>query len=107
LQTVLEQLDAVRMVLRQHRVVAAEPLDEAAVTGCGRLGDDDPIEGTLFRAAAGEANLQGHVLSTPGELRRNRLLFEPSLRAAGEATQGRPLRTARLLWVASSLCSSQ
>src|SRR3546814_127208 len=65
LHPLLEQLDAVGMVGRQHRVVAAEPLDEAAVARRGRLGDDDPIKRALLRAAAGEANLQGHVLSTP------------------------------------------
>ena len=45
-------------VLGQHRVVAADLLDELAVTGRVRVGDDDVVVGALLGAAAGQTNLQ-------------------------------------------------
>ena len=54
------QLDAVGMLARQHRVVGAELLDEAAVARAAAVGDHDVVVGTLLRAGAGEADLEAH-----------------------------------------------
>src|SRR5690606_23721472 len=65
-QPVLGALDvqhqALGMVLRHHRVVVADVLDEAAVARAARVGDDDAVVGALLGAAAGQADLQGHGL---------------------------------------------
>src|SRR5450830_189231 len=45
-------------VLGQHRVVAADLLDELAVARRVRVGDDDVVVGALLGAAAGQTNLQ-------------------------------------------------
>ena len=44
------------VVLRQQRIEMAEALDEAAVTGKARIGDDDVIDRTLLGACASETN---------------------------------------------------
>src|SRR6186713_303704 len=44
------------IVLRQQRVEMAETLDEAAVAGKARVGDDDMIDRTLLGACASEAD---------------------------------------------------
>ena len=50
------QDDPVRMVFRQHRVVGADTLDEAAVAGHPRIGHDNAVEGALFRPAPGQSD---------------------------------------------------
>src|SRR5215216_106959 len=44
------------IVLRQQRVEMTETLDEAAVAGKARVGDDDVIDRTLLGACASEAD---------------------------------------------------
>src|SRR6266581_5868311 len=44
------------VVLRQQRIEMAETLDEAAVAGKARIGDDDVIDRTLLGACACEAD---------------------------------------------------
>ena len=58
--------DALLVVFRQQRIVGADLLDEAAVAGIARVGNDDAVVRTLFRAATGEPDFQGHVLSLSG-----------------------------------------
>jgi hypothetical protein len=53
-------LDAVFAVLGQKRVVGAQLLEEAAVAGHAAVGGDDAVEGTLFRAAAGQSDFHCH-----------------------------------------------
>jgi hypothetical protein len=52
------QADALGVVGRQHRVVAAELFDEAAVARAAAVGDDDVVVGPLLRAGAGKPDLQ-------------------------------------------------
>src|SRR5262249_34711520 len=54
------EFDAIGTVFWQQRIVVADALDEATITGCGGLGHDDAIEGPLFRAAARQTNFQRH-----------------------------------------------
>src|SRR5215218_6438430 len=42
------------IILRQQRIEMAETLDEAAVTGKARIGDDDVVDRTLLGACARE-----------------------------------------------------
>src|SRR5262245_60447034 len=44
------------VVLRQQRIEMAETLDEAAVAGKTRIGDDDVVDRTLLGASASEAD---------------------------------------------------
>jgi hypothetical protein len=50
------ELEARLVVLRQQRIEMTETLDEAAVTGKARVGDDDVIDRTLLGACASEAD---------------------------------------------------
>src|SRR3954454_17681876 len=50
------ELEARLVVLGQQRIEMAETLDEAAVAGKARVGDDDVIDRTLLGACAGEAD---------------------------------------------------
>src|SRR5690606_34236573 len=56
----LDLQDGARLgaVFRQHRVVAADALDELAVARAVRVSDDDVVVGALLNAAAGQTNLQ-------------------------------------------------
>ena len=51
-----------RVVLRQHRVVGAQHLDEAAVARAARIGDDDAVERALLGAAARQTNSHAHAV---------------------------------------------
>src|SRR5579872_3429096 len=53
--------EAARVVLRLQGVERADLFDEAAVARRAGVGDDDAIEGALLRAAAGEADFEGHA----------------------------------------------
>src|SRR5262245_27861994 len=50
------ELQARLIFLRQQRIEVAETLDEAAVAGKARVGDDDVIDRTLLGACASEAD---------------------------------------------------
>src|ERR1044071_4380594 len=50
------ELQPCLILLRQQRVEMAETLDEAAVAGKARVGDDDMIDRTLLGACASEAD---------------------------------------------------
>src|ERR1700710_1612919 len=50
------ELEPRLIVLRQQRIEMAETLDEAAVAGEARVGDDDVIDRTLLGACASEAD---------------------------------------------------
>ena len=50
------ELDALGIVLGEQRIVAADAFDEAAIARAARIGDNDFVIGTLFRAAASETN---------------------------------------------------
>ena len=54
------QADAVLVFGRQHRVVAAQLLDEAAVARAAAVGDHDVVVRALLGAGAGQADLQAH-----------------------------------------------
>jgi len=53
-------LDAVRIILGEQRVVRTDLLDEGAVARRPRIGDDDAIIGALLGAAPGETDGNGH-----------------------------------------------
>ena len=55
-----EQTHAIRMIGRQHRVVGAELLDEAAIARAAAVGHHDVVVGTLLGASAREADLEAH-----------------------------------------------
>src|SRR5579859_1525016 len=63
LQTLGLQHQALRMILLDHRVVGADPLDETAVARAARVGDDDAVERPLLGAAARQPDLEAHVRS--------------------------------------------
>ena len=65
LDAVFVQQQPVGMLVRQHRVVAAQLLDEAAVTRAAAVGDDDVVVRALLGASAGEADLQTHGSGAP------------------------------------------
>src|SRR5258708_31236140 len=50
------------VVLRQQRIEMAEPLDEAAVTGKARVGNDDMVDRALLGACASEADNDWHLV---------------------------------------------
>src|SRR4029079_14428282 len=52
------QIDA--LVLREHRIVGAELLEEAAVARIARVGNDDAILRALFCANTSETNNETH-----------------------------------------------
>src|SRR4051794_13274842 len=52
--------EAVGGIPSLQRIERAETLDEAAVARHARVGDDDAVEWTLFGAAAGESDFEGH-----------------------------------------------
>src|SRR6185503_6847420 len=54
------ELQARLVVLRQQRIEVAETLDEAAVAGKARVGDDDVIDRALLGAGAGKSDNNGH-----------------------------------------------
>ena len=54
------QLDALIIVLGQHRVPRADLFQEAAVARGAGVGNDDLVVGTLLGTATGETNLEGH-----------------------------------------------
>jgi hypothetical protein len=60
--TVLDERDAVRMILRQKRVIGAELLDETAVAGCCSFRNDNPVVGAFFGSAPCEPDFQWHSL---------------------------------------------
>src|SRR5690606_19110946 len=49
-------------VVGEHRIVAADLLDEAAVARRTGVGDHDMVVGALLGAGAGEADLERHAL---------------------------------------------
>ena len=57
------ELHALRVILGEQRVVAAEALDEAAIARAARVCDDDLVIGALFRTAARQANGGSHDYS--------------------------------------------
>src|SRR5437867_12997726 len=69
------------MVLRYHRVVAADAFNEAAIARTARVSDDDAIEGPLFGAAPRQANFDGHESSS---LLISRSRFESARTQCGE-----------------------
>ena len=56
LRTVGVELNALGIILGEQRVVAADTLDEAAVTRSARIGNDDLVIRALLGAAARKAN---------------------------------------------------
>src|SRR6185437_10749655 len=56
------ELEALFLVLRQQRIVIAEPLDEAAVARRARVGEDDMIEWALLGAGARHADDERHLI---------------------------------------------
>jgi len=50
--------EPIGVALVEHRVVGADPLDEAPVARAARIRDDDAVERALLGAAAGEPDLQ-------------------------------------------------
>src|SRR4051812_3961084 len=65
--TLLVEHDPVGVLGREQRVVAAQPLEEAAVARAARVGGHDPVEGPLLGAAARKTNSNRHDVSrAPG-----------------------------------------
>src|SRR5260221_10432492 len=54
------ELHALGRILRQQRIIDADLLDEAAVTGISAVGHDDPVIGQLLGAPARETNCNCH-----------------------------------------------
>src|SRR5690606_40250758 len=57
--------DDALLVARSNRVVVTDTLDVSAVAGAARVGDDDVVERTLLRAAAGKTDLAHGLLVFP------------------------------------------
>ena len=57
----VEQLDALRAVLGEERIIGADLLDEAAVARGAAVGDDDAVIRTLLGAATGQTNCNCHI----------------------------------------------
>ncbi|EGE57288.1 hypothetical protein RHECNPAF_4460060 [Rhizobium etli CNPAF512] len=60
------QLNALLVVLGEHRVPGTEVFEEAAVTRAARIGENDVVVRALLGATAGETNFQCHVLYSLG-----------------------------------------
>jgi hypothetical protein len=60
LRPLLVELEPVWMILRDHRVVAADAFDETAIARAARISDDDTIEWPLLGAATRQSNFDGH-----------------------------------------------
>jgi hypothetical protein len=54
------ELDALGRILRQQRIVDADLLDEAAVSGVAAVGHNDPVIRALLGAPARETNCNCH-----------------------------------------------
>src|SRR5690606_8291155 len=52
--------EALLVILGEQRVVGADLLDEAAIAGRTRVGDDDVVVRAVGGAAAGKTDFQGH-----------------------------------------------
>src|SRR5882672_6784345 len=57
------EMDALLRILRQHRIIGAELLDEAAVARVARIGDDDAKLRALLGADASQADGESHFSS--------------------------------------------
>src|SRR6202000_2789975 len=80
---------------RQQGIEVPETLEEAAVAGKARVGNDDVIDGTLLGACASEADNDGHrvLLKTWFKVV---VEFRPPFRGASEA--GEPIMTSGEIW---------